>query len=75
MMLVTSKFVYERSLQRDVASVLSNLRAHVPQDHLPTVDHILCELVDMFHEVDPMFDIADFLERAKAYHDLPAQAG
>jgi hypothetical protein len=68
---IKSRFVYERSLQRDVAHVLGNIRAHVPQSHYFTVDRIIRELVDLFHEVDPVFDIDDFCRRANAHRDLP----
>ena len=69
-----SHFTYDRCLQRDVARVLGNIRAHVPQDHYVTVDHIIRELVDLFHDVDPVFNIDDFCQRAHAHQNLPDSA-
>jgi hypothetical protein len=66
---LTSRFVYERSIVRDVASVFSSIRVSVPHDHYPTVDRLIREMTEMFYEHDPSFDVEDFCARAGYYRD------
>ena len=73
--MITSRYVYERSVLRDIASVFANTRAHLPHSHYSSIDRLILDLADALYDNDPTFDVEDFMSRARAYTDrtpLPA---
>ena len=67
--MIRSKFVYDRSLQRDVASVLASVRHSCTYElELAVVDRVCEQLADLFG-VDSTFDAEDFLSRCSYLRD------
>lgn len=61
----TSKFLYERSVQRDLARVLADMRARCTFTlELQLLDALIKDLADLFSE-DPTFDVDDFCRRCR----------
>lgn len=56
-----SRFVYPRSVVRDVAATLCDLQGVVP--HPPTLRVVIRELANTLAEHDPFFDSSDFIDR------------
>lgn len=57
-----SRFVYPRSITRDVAATLNDLQGLVPDQ--VTLRIVRNELANTFAEHDPLFDADDFINRA-----------
>lgn len=61
-MALDSRFVYPRSVTRDVAAALNDLQSNVPDP--ATLALVVRTLADTFSEHDPRFDVDDFVDRA-----------
>ena len=64
---IASRFLYDRSVQRDVAAVLADMRAYFPHDH-HVIDGLSKHLLDLFAD-DPNFDVDDWCRRARYRYD------
>ena len=62
----SSRYVYDRSLQADVARTLAQCRARTcTGDQLRTLDIVIEMLMDTFSEFDASFDADNFATQAR----------
>ena len=70
-MALDSRFVYPRSIVRDVAATIDSVRHLIFTDHIPSLDLFTRELVDTLAQHDPHIDADDFCRRAGYLGDSP----
>lgn len=64
--MTASRFTYDRSLQRDTAAVLADMRAQCWCDpQLQILDQLIDALIDQY-SIEPSFNAEHFAKRARA---------